>query len=374
MSFASRAVTFSILLAALAIAAALIAFAPEPKTDPPRPAPREQQITPAKVREAVRDEDERAFEQELEEIGASLEGKVGIAVVDGKTRRLYDFNGLELFPQQSVSKLWVALTALSLVDAGALDLSEEVSIRREDLTLFYQPIRDIVYARGAFDTDYADLVRRAITRSDNTANDRLLRRVGGAETVQGWINENDLGAIRFGRDERTKQSAIAGLEWRQYYSHKDQFFQARGRVPDDERRAAFERYLADPIDGATPHAIASAMVRLADGELLSDRSTELIRSTLGQTRSGPRRLKGGVPQGWRVEHKTGTGQVLDGEQSGYNDVGLLIAPDGREYGVAVMIGRTRENNSERMALMREVSAATARFHATREPGDADSAP
>ncbi|MGB3711532.1 MAG: serine hydrolase, partial [Erythrobacter sp.] len=102
----------------------------------------------------------------------------------------------------------------------------------------------------------------------------------------------------------------------------------------------------------------------------SPRSTRLIRDILAETRSGPRRLKAGAPEGWRVQHKTGTGQFYDGEQSGYNDVGIVTAPDGSDYAIAVMIGRTRESYAARMAMMQAVTRATAEFHRTRGEEDA----
>ena len=316
---------------------------------------------------------ETAFAQELATLGEGFDGAVGIAVGDAATGALHSYRGEEAFPQQSVSKLWVTLTALDQVDRGELDLAEPVVIRQEDLTLFHQPIREIVRTRGAFRTDYADLMQRAITGSDNAANDRLLRRVGGPEAVQDFLDSKAITGVTFGTDERSKQSAIAGLRWNQGYSYGRRFYEARDLVPAPTRRQAFEAYLSDPIDGATPVGIAQALMMLAEGQLLSPASTRLLRETLQKTRSGPSRLKGGVPPGWTFGHKTGTGQVFDGEQSGYNDIGLLTAPDGAEYALVVMIGRTRASNPTRMALMQAVTRATVAFHAASQ-GEASAVP
>lgn len=305
---------------------------------------------------------ERALQEELDRLAADLQGEVGLAVSEVNGEASFHANGDTLFPQQSVSKLWVAMAALALADEGDLDLTEAVTIRREDLTVFHQPIRNIVRTRGYFSSDYGDLLDRAITQSDNAANDRLLRRVGGADAVQDFLDDKGLGAIRFGTDERTKQSAIAGLEWRQTYSYRSRFFDARDAVPPAQRRAAFEAYLADPVDGASPLVVAIALSRLARGELLSSPSTELLLSTLERTRSGPNRLKAGLPEGWSIAHKTGTGQFYDGEQSAYNDVGIVTAPDGRSYAVVAMIRRTRAPIGERMAMMQALVGAVARYH------------
>ena len=107
--------------------------------------------------------------------------------------------------------------------------------------------------------------------------------------------------------------------------------------------------------------MAEAMARLARGDLLSNRSTELLVGIMNKTKSGPQRLKGGVPPGWGIAHKTGTGQVYAGEQSGYNDVAILFSPSGRKYGVAVFIQRTRSSYAERFAMMQAVTKAVVAY-------------
>lgn len=319
----------------------------------------EKDLTPPEPELDARQE---ALEQQLVELGESFDGIAGISVTEVDTMATMAYDGKVPFPQQSVSKLWVTMTALDLVDNGALDLDERVTLRAEDLTLFYQPMRDIVRSRGSFSTDYGDLMHRAITQSDNTANDRLLRRVGGAPAVEAFMRRNQIKGVQFGTDERTKQSEIAGLEWQQAYSIDNAFYEARDRVPDGERRRAFEAYLADPMDGASASGLSKALARLARGDLLSERSTDLLLSTMEQTRSGPRRLKGGVPGGWTIAHKTGTGQFFDGTQSGYNDVGVLTAPDGSQYALVALIGQTRASYAARMAMMQEVTRSVVRYH------------
>ncbi|WP_435417402.1 serine hydrolase [Parerythrobacter aurantius] len=306
--------------------------------------------------------EETALEDQLFSLLNGFDGFVGAAVHDIERGRTVDFNGGELFPQQSVSKLWVALAALRMVDRGELDLAEPALIGYRDLTLFHQPVRQFVVARGLYRTNYADLMARAITQSDNTANDVLLKRVGGPSAVRAAIDQAGLGTIRFGPGEREMQSAIAGLEWRQSFAVGRTFYQARAQVPDLQRRIAFDAYVTDPVDGASPRAIAVALGRIARGEVLQSATANHLLALLAQTKSGPRRLKGGVPQGWSIGHKTGTGQELRHEQAGYNDVGILTAPDGRRYAVAVMIGRTAVPVPQRMEMMHGVVRAVVAYH------------
>ena len=304
-----------------------------------------------------------ALSDRIETIAEDFGGSLGIAVVDVETGWSTGHAAEKLFPQQSVSKTWVVLTALQQIDDGELSLDRQVTLTRDDLAVFFQPIRSEILASGSLTTDVADLIERAITQSDNTANDALLNIVGGPDAVRATIADKNLGQIRFGPGERAMQSQIAGVEWRQSYAFtRDGFYEARDRVPNDVRRAAFERYLSNPVDGASPQAIARAYAALARGELLSETGTAYFIAALERTKSGPRRIKAGAPSGWRVAHKTGTGQFFEGRQSGYNDVGLVTAPDGSAYAIAVMIGETSRATIERMTMMQAVTRAVAQFH------------
>jgi beta-lactamase class A len=82
---------------------------------------------------------------------------------------------------------------------------------------------------------------------------------------------------------------------------------------------------------------------------------------MGEARTGYRRLRAGLPQGWSIAHKTGTGPDWRGASVGINDVGLITAPDGRTFAVAVMMRETRKPVGERMALMQKVSRSVVEY-------------
>lgn len=302
------------------------------------------------------------LEERIHNIWLNSPGKTGIAIqrIDGEwsvSRR-----GDDLFPQQSVSKFWVVLAVLDAVDQGKLRLDQNVRIGREDLTVFYQPLAARVPANGALNLTVRELIDLAITRSDNTANDSLLRTVGGPQAVRAFISKKNLGAIRFGPGERLLQAGTAGLTWQQSYSLGRNFQAARQALPMETRRRAMDRYLADPVDGASPTAIARALSRLARGQLLSPESTALMLGVMERTRSGPNRLKAGLPSGWRFGHKTGTGQDFAGFTAGYNDIGIATAPDGTRYAIVVLLGNSPAPVAQRMQIMQSVSRAVGEFH------------
>lgn len=304
------------------------------------------------------------LESGIRALGASFSGSVGIAVRDIEAGWTVSWNGQRYFPQQSVSKTWVALTVLDAVDQGRLSLEQPVRVGPEDAVVFHQPMLARV-GSGGFTTTLRELFNEAMTRSDNLANDRMLWLVGGPSVVNGWLARNGLVGLRFGPGERELQAGIAGLRWDQSMARSGRFNSARSALPMSTRRAAMDRYLADPVDGATPDGMVAALARLAQGDLLSPQSTALMLNTMRASRTGPQRLRGGVPSGWSFGHKTGTGQVLGGMVAGYNDVGIVTTPQGESYAVAVLIGSTTVGIPARQDLMQAVMGQVVSHHLRR---------
>lgn len=263
--------------------------------------------------------------------------------------------GDDAFPQQSVSKLWVAIAALDAIDQGELQLETPLLMSPADRSVFNQPLAHAIGDAGYW-TKVSVLLRHAIVNSDNSANDRLIRQIG-IKRVNDTLAAKGIEGIRLGADERNLQAMIAGLQWKPEFGEPGFFESVRAQLPREVREAAAQAYIADPADGATPVGIVQALAALKRGELLSAGSTQYLLETMADVRTGPRRLKGGLPSGWTAAHKTGTGQDLGGSSIGINDVGLLTAPDGQTYAVAVLIPRSRRPNQDRLALMQAVSAA-----------------
>ena len=351
MMFFARRAALTLLIAVGGAAAVFAAQVPSPVAAPPAkpPGPAVPVTKPAAKTPIY-------LAKRVDDLGKEFKGKVGIAVRSVDDGWETGWREDDLYPQQSVSKMWVAITALDAADKGRVKMTDQVNLGRGDLTVFHQPLAAKILG-GGYKTSLDNLLFLAITTSDNTANDKLMRSVGGAEAVRAMLAAKKLGAIRFFDGERALQSKIAGLLWSPSFSIGRAFWEARNALPTKVRKAAFDRYVADPYDGASPAAIASALARLKRGELLSPTSTRRLLKVMGQTKTGANRLKGGLKPGWTLSHKTGTGQEFGGQQAGYNDVGILTAPNGRSYTVAVMIKLTSQPLPTRMALMNNVVRA-----------------
>ncbi len=297
----------------------------------------------------------RELQRDLERLSAGFDGVVGACAVDSSGAAC--INADRRFPLQSVMKLPVALAVMDRVDHRGWRLDDKVLVRRQDLSLFVQPLAALVSKQG-YETTVGDLVRRAIVDSDSAATDILIDRLGGPRQVQAFLKRSGASGVRIDRDERHLQTEILGLTWRPEYIDAAVLDKAIAAAPAGERTAAYHRYQADPRDTATPRGMAGLLQRLATGGLLSPDSTRFVLDVMAGTVTFPDRLKAGVPAGWELGHKTGTSGSWQGVTAATNDVGVLKAPDGGSVLVVVFIRDSRAPSATRAALMASIAAAT----------------
>lgn len=294
-------------------------------------------------------------QQEFARITKGFDGQVGVCAIENSAESCV--NGDRRFSLQSVVKLLVGMAA-----ADALQLSESITIRKEDLSLFVQPIAKIVNEHGPFKTTIGDLVRRAIVDSDSAATDNLIKRLGGPAAVQSFLNRKGIAGMRIDRDEKTLQTEIVGLVWKPDFVNAALLDSALKRVPREVRNEADHRYRNDVRDTATPKGMAEMLDALNRGKLLSPSATRYILDVMAQTVTFPNRLKAGLMPGWKIAHKTGTSGVWNGVTVATNDVGILTAPDGSSISIAVFIGNSRAPDAARAALTAKLATAAISHH------------
>ena len=110
------------------------------------------------------------------------------------------------------------------------------------------------------------------------------------------------------------------------------------KVPVNTRDTAMRAFITDPRDTATPRATVELLKRTFSGELLSASSTTRLIQILESTTTGGARLKGLLPPGTVVAHKTGTTGTERGLNGGTNDVGVVTLPNNAgQFAIAVFI-------------------------------------
>ncbi len=108
---------------------------------------------------------------------------------------------------------------------------------------------------------------------------------------------------------------------------------------------AFE---ADPRDHTTPLAMLQLLLAIDGGKAMSPESREFLLGVMSRTRTGVGRLKGLMPKGTPVAHKTGTAGGIA------NDVGYITLPDGRRLAIAVFTNSSKTSEADRERAIAEI--------------------
>jgi beta-lactamase class A len=198
-----------------------------------------------------------------------------------------------------------------------------------------------------------ELVRLAVSESDNTAADLLLRQVGGPGAVTRDLRALGIRGMRVDRGEGELVQDFTGIPGgpgRGSLAAVDSLVPHLGR---DTRDRAFRAYLRDPRDTATPREMARLLVLLQRRRVLHPAGTAELLRMMAETPTGPARLKGLLPPGTAVAHKTGRSGSWEGVTGVVNDVGLITLPDGSHLAVAAFVrGAARGTEPAERAIAR----------------------
>lgn len=274
---------------------------------------------------------------EVGEVAARVRpGLLGVGMTNLDSGEVFTFDGDRRFPLQSVFKAPLGAAVLAEAEGGRLSLDEPFSLKDVDLSPPWSPVADAWPARR--DYTARELLNLAVSRSDNTAADVLMARIGGPGAVTAWLEGKRIDALHIDRYERELQTEMLGLApFRPAWKGEAAFQAALTQVPAARRRQAMTAYLADPRDTATPRGMLDFLDLLAGGGLLSAASTRLLLQLMALSPTGAARLKAGLPAGASLAHKTGTGPADLGVTSAINDVGIAVLPDKRRYSMAVFV-------------------------------------
>jgi beta-lactamase class A len=219
----------------------------------------------------------------LEAIRATLGkgGRLGVAAIDTGSGRELRFDADSRYAMASTFKLPLAAAVLALADAGGISLAEELPFGPDD-PLGHSPTVAANLALGRLPV--VQLCAAIVERSDNSAANLLLRRIGGPEALTRFVRAHGDAVTRLDRYEMELNSNLPG----------------------------------DPRDTTSPAAMAALVRTLVLGNTLTEQSRRHLSTWLTKAVPGPDQLKAGLALPlWLVGHKTGTGS-----NGAFNDVAV----------------------------------------------------
>ena len=246
--------------------------------------------------------------------------KVGFHGVNLNSGRTLDHNADDLFATCSAFKTYVAGAILQKDQRGELRLTDPVYI---DPAVFLPVASPVTEPHLGGHLPLSELCAAAVRQSDNTATNLMVGMLGGPAAITEFA--------RSAGDVRTWM-----VRW------------------EPELNSA---YPGDPRDTTSPRGIGTGFLTMLTGttikgELLDEPHRALIDEWMSTIVTGDNRIRAGLPPGWNVADKTGTG-----DYASTNDIGTASGPNGERLLLAVMT-RTRSDDPKAAALDGLIADAT----------------
>ncbi|WP_328392930.1 class A beta-lactamase [Nocardia sp. NBC_00416] len=216
----------------------------------------------------------------------------GIAAVDTRGGRTFEWNAGERYAMCSTFTVYAVAAVLRLAERGELDLNDKVPITRQDIVVNSPVTSDNV---GEV-MSYYELSRAALVRSDNTAGNLLLRRLGGPGAVTEFARSIGDAQTRLDRWEPELDEALP----------------------------------ADPRDTTTAAAFAGGYQKLILGNALAVDYRRMLTSWMRSSVTSRERMRRGLPVGWVAADKTGSGAYGTA-----NDAGVVWSPTGTSIALVI---------------------------------------
>ncbi|MBY4110052.1 class A beta-lactamase [Rhodococcus fascians] len=258
--------------------------------------------------------DQAMAEQPYSQLEARDSARLGVSALDLTSGSIQSYRGDERFAFCSTFKVYAVGAVLAAVDAGRLRLTDTRTIAAEDKA----PESAVDWAPGSVVT-IADLASAALTKSDNTSGNLLIREAGGTAALTDFARSLGDTEFRLDRIEPELNTAI----------------------PDD------------PRDTTTPNSMAAGYRTLLDGDALTQASRQQLLDWMAGTQTSTARFRAGIPPQWTSADKTGTGSY-----GVSNDAGLVLGPEGQKILLVVLSATT--SGAEDSPAMNALVADTTR--------------
>ena len=245
---------------------------------------------------------------------ADIGGRVGVAIKDSGTNWTWGYRADERFPMNSTFKSLLCGSVLYQVDKGTMSLDDTIPITTSDIESFAPATKD----RVGEDMRIDELCYGTLDKSDNTAANLLITRLGGPEAVtQSWRSIGD------------PVSRLDRME-------PDMNFFAPG----------------DPRDTTTPAAMIATWETLLMGDALRPASQEQLADWMRDGWATGAMIRPHLPPDWSISDKSGGGRT-----GSRGIVAMITPPAEAPTFVAIYIAESNADWDARNAAIADLGAA-----------------
>lgn len=262
---------------------------------------------------ALAQEPELHLAATIDRIEQDLGARVGIVIRESGSDWSVGHRADERFLMNSTFKTLLCGAVLHRVDAGEIDLAEELAIEAADL-VDYAPVTENVVGETM---SVSALCHAALDMSDNTAANLLIDRMGGPQSVTAFLRGIGDPVSRLDRREPEVNTF----------------------APDD------------PRDTTTPDAMASTIEVLLTGDALSPQSRRQLVDWMSDGGVTGALIRASTPEGWHVADKSGSGNF------NRNIVAMVTPQDRAPFFIAIFLSDAEADFDTRNAAVIALSEA-----------------
>lgn len=244
-------------------------------------------------------------------------GRLGVAVLNTATGQLIGNRLDERFAMCSTFKALAVAFTLARVDRGEEQLGRRIFFTERDLVKPFKATRPYL-ANGM---TIEQLCEAAAVVSDSTAANLLLASFGGPGALTAYLRSLGDVVTRLDKVELDLNVVKPG----------------------------------ETHDTTSPRAMANTLQRVILGDALSSSSRGRLTNWMTESKdAAARRLRVGLPEGWRIANKPGT---WDGIST--NDIGVIFPPGRDPIVVAAYLGEAPASTKEQEAILADVARIVA---------------
>ena len=302
------------------------------------------------------------LENVIKDIIEPVKGEIGVAIKHLESGEELYINGDEFFPMASVFKIPILVEVMAQIKEGKISLEDEYSVMPSDQHLGSGILSDL--KAPGIKLSIENLINLMMMISDNSATDILLSKVG-VENVNKRLREYGIKNIIISRSCQHLILDYLGVDYEKYKNLNPEEFSKFYRKEKEKNPKVFEearkKFSSEMKDVSTPIAMNTLLEKIFCHEILDKESCDFIISIMLRCQTGERRIKGKLPPGVKVAHKTGTiGGTI-------NDSGIIYLPNNLGHIVITVFSKNTQEGIKKIEdIIAEIAqAAYFYFYFTR---------
>jgi beta-lactamase class A len=281
-------------------------------------------------------------------------GTMGIIVMDPASGKTVKINDGRPYLMMSAFKAPIAAAVLARVDSGEIKLGQTVHLVPGDIVPGSAvPSLGKRLEAGPVDASVEELLRAAVTQSDNTAVDALLKLLGGGPVATRFLESKGIHGMRIDFGERELSLRLNDLK-----SGEKPPADESDEAADRRVKRGFGEVLSSHVNSTTLDGAATFLDKLHSGALVSPSSTNMLLGMM-TAQVIPNRIRAGLPAGFQLADKTGTAGTYQDRLGAWNDMGIVTAPDGRRIIVAIFLSDSPATPKQADAWFAEIGRLVA---------------